>query len=118
MTKNNLASVNKTDDGLFVEVIHRVTWSHPVNELKKELTLKLRIIHQKYVAILSMVPSKQTSLQTPHASNYLDWLRNRDYQNLVVDRLLQLDNANKALIDLNITNEKKLNLIEEELSRF
>jgi hypothetical protein len=84
----------------------------------RELTLKARTIHQRHVAILSMDPTMQTNGQTPHSSDYLGWLRDRDYQNLVVDLRYQLENANNTLLDLQKTNEKILNLINQELSRF
>ena len=84
----------------------------------KEGTLQQRHLHHKHVAILSMRPDLQSMTQTPYKSDRLGWLRDRDYQNIVVDRLLQLETAADKLMDLRVSNEDILKLINQELTRF
>lgn len=83
----------------------------------KEGTLQQRHLHHKHVAILSMRPDLQ-STQTPHKSDHLGWLRDRDYQNIVMDRLLNMETAADKLMDLKESNEDILKLINQELTRF
>ena len=77
-----------------------------------------RHLHHKHVAILSRRPDLQSMTQTPHKSDHLGWLRDRDYQNIVMDRLLQMETAADKLIDLRVSNENILKLINQELTRF
>ncbi len=84
----------------------------------KEGTLQQRHLHHKHVAILSMRPDLQSVSQTPHKSDHLGWLRDRDYQNVVMDRLLQMETASDKLMDLRVSNEDVLKLINQELTRF
>jgi len=86
--------------------------------LSKEGTLQQRNLHHKYVAILSMRPDLQSTTQTPHKSEHLGWLRDRDYQNIVIDRLLQKERAGNKLMDLRVINEDIIKLINQELTRF
>ncbi|TDI68070.1 MAG: hypothetical protein E2O86_07975 [Bacteroidetes bacterium] len=86
--------------------------------VSKEGTLQQRNLHHKYVAILSMRPDLQSMTQTPHKSDYLGWLRDRDYQNIVMDRLLQMETAADKLMDLRVINEDILKLINQDLTRF
>ena len=86
--------------------------------VSKEGTLQQRNLHHKYVAILSMRPDLQSMTQTPHKSDYLGWLRDRDYQNIVMDRLLQMETAADKLMDLRVINEDIIKLINQELTRF
>ena len=84
----------------------------------KEGALQQRHLHHKHVAILSMRPDLQTMTQTSHISDHLGWLRDRDYQNIVMDRILQMEAAADRLMDLRVSNEDILRLINQELSRF
>ena len=84
----------------------------------KEGTLQQRHLHHKHVAILSMRPDLQSLTQTPHKSDHLGWLRDRDYQNIVMDRLLNMEVAADKLMDLKVNNEDILKLINQELTRF
>jgi hypothetical protein len=86
--------------------------------LSKEGTLQQRNLHHKYVAILSMRPDLQSMTQTPHKSEHLGWLRDRDYQNIVIDRLLQKERAGNKLMDLRVINDDIIKLINQELTRF
>jgi len=86
--------------------------------VSKEGTLQQRNLHHKYVAILSMRPDLQSMTQTPHKSDYLGWLRDRDYQNIVMDRLLQMETAADKLMDLRVINVDIIKLINQELTRF
>jgi hypothetical protein len=86
--------------------------------LSKEGTLQQRNLHHKYVAILSMRPDLQSTTQTPHKSEHLGWLRDRDYQNIVIDRLLQKERAGNKLMDLSVINDDIIKLINQELTRF
>ena len=60
----------------------------------------------------------QSKVQNPHKSDYLGWLRDRDYQNIVIDRILQTESAVDRLLDLKENNEIILKLIYQELTRF
>ena len=84
----------------------------------KEGTLQQRQLHHKYVAILSMRPDLQSITQTPHKSNHLGWLRDPDYQNIVMDRLLQTETAVEKLMDLSVINKDIIKLINQDLTRF
>lgn len=86
--------------------------------LSREIALKQREIHQKHIAILSMVPDMQTKKQVQHISDYLGWLRDRDHQNALMDRLFQNRNAANYLTQLKDRNENILMLINTELDRF
>jgi hypothetical protein len=86
--------------------------------VSKEGTLQQRNSHHKYVAILSMRPDLQSMTQTPHKSDRLGWLRDRDYQNIVMDRLLQIETAADKLMDLKVINKDIIKLINQELTRF
>ncbi len=86
--------------------------------LSMDIALRQRELHKSYVAILSMVPEFQTKAQVQHESDFLGWLRTRDHQNLVVDRMLQNRNAYEALLKLKDRNQSILDLINSELSRF
>ena len=84
----------------------------------KEGTLQQRHLHHKHVAILSMRPDLQSLTQTPHKSDHLGWLRDRDYQNTVMDRLLNMETAADKLMDLKVSNEDIIKYINQELTRF
>ena len=86
--------------------------------VSKEITLQQRQLHHKYVGILSMRPDLQSMIQTPHKSDHLGWLRDRDYQNIVMDRLLQMETATDKLMDLRVINDDIIKLIDQELTRF
>ena len=86
--------------------------------VSKEGTLQQRHLHHKHVAILSMRPDLQSITQTPYKSDHLGWLRDRDYQNIVMDRLLQIETAADKLMDLRVSNEDILKYINQELTRF
>jgi hypothetical protein len=93
--------------------------SYKESELvSKEGTLQQRQLHHKHVAILSMRPDLQSMTQTPHKSDHLGWLRDRDYQNIVMDRLLQMETVADRLMGLRVSNEDILKLINQELTRF
>jgi hypothetical protein len=86
--------------------------------VSKEITLQQRHEHHKHVAILSMRPDLQSMTQTPHKSDHLGWLRDRDYQNIVMDRLFQIESAADKLMAVRVTNEAILKLINHEITRF
>ena len=86
--------------------------------VSKEGTLQQRHLHHKHVAILSMRPDLQSLTQTPHKSDHLGWLRDRDYQNTVMDRLLNMETAADKLMDLKVSNEDIIKYINQELTRF
>jgi hypothetical protein len=86
--------------------------------VSKEITLQQRHEHHKHVAILSMRPDLQSMTQTPHKSDHLGWLRDRDYQNIVMDRLFQIESAADKLMAVRVTNENILKLINHEITRF
>jgi len=86
--------------------------------VSKEITLQQRHEHHKHVAILSMRPDLQSMTQTPHKSDHLGWLRDRDYQNIVMDRLFQIESAADKLMAVRVTNEDILKLINHEITRF
>ena len=86
--------------------------------LSKDIAIQQRHLHQSYVAILSMDWTKQSKVQTPHKSDVLGLLRDRDYQNTVVNRIYQTRNAVNALTNLNESNEYILELLNKELTRF
>jgi hypothetical protein len=52
-----------------------------------------------------------------HSSDFLGLLRDRNLQNIVVDRILVLRNAVDALEELADKNDAILNLINQELSK-
>ena len=86
--------------------------------LSMDIALRQRELHKSYVAILSMDPDLQTQEQVQHQSDFLRWLRSRDHQNLVIDRMLQNRNAYEALLKLMDSNQSILDLINRELNRF
>ena len=84
----------------------------------RDITLLQRDLHHKHTAILYMEPDMQSKVQNPHKSDYLGWLRDRDYQNIVIDRIFQIHRAVERLLDLKENNEIILKLINQELIRF
>ena len=86
--------------------------------LSMDIALRQRELHKSYVATLSMRPGLQTKAQIQHESDFLGWLRTRNHQNLVVDRSIQNMNAYNALLNLKDSNQRILDLINIELSRF
>jgi hypothetical protein len=65
-----------------------------------------------------MRPDLQSMTQISHKSDHLGWLRDRDYQNIVMDRLLNMEKAADKLKDLRVRNEDILKQINQELTRF
>ncbi len=86
--------------------------------LSRDITLEQRKVHKKFIAILSKAPDMQSKPQTPHKSDHLGWLRDRDHQNIVIDRLYQNRNAAQELAKLEESNDRILDLIHAELSWF
>lgn len=86
--------------------------------LSKDLVIKQRNLHQSYISILYRVVEMQKKDLAPHSSDFLGLLRDRNLQNIVVDRILVQRNAVDALEELADKNDAILNLINQELSRF
>lgn len=78
----------------------------------KELALKQRQIFSKYVSLLSIDPSYQ---QENFKSNWLGVFRDRDFQNITVDKKWNLRGAFKDLNRVNKKNKLILELIKKEL---
>ena len=76
-------------------------------DLIKELTITQRKIHQKYISLSS---TTKLFKQNAFESNFLAWLRDRDFQNVTVDKIWVL---NAAKIDLKTLADKNLEVINQ-----
>ena len=87
----------------------------------RNLALEQRKEHQKYISILNreLYREGRFSDEKNHfSSDYIGWLRDRNYQNLSLDRVWQIDQAIDELEKLNDSNNEILSLIINELERF
>ncbi len=87
----------------------------------RNLALEQRKEHQKYVSILNRELYREARFsedKNHFSSDYKGWLRDRNYQNLSLDRVWQIDQAIDELEKLYDTNNKILSLIIDELERF
>lgn len=87
----------------------------------RELALEQRKMHQRHVSILNREQNREKRFLN-HVnyfnSNYKAWLSDRNYQNLSLDRLWQIDAALIELNQLKNANKEILNSISRELDRF
>ena len=78
----------------------------------KNLTIKQRQIHQKYMSLLNSVSGYE---QEMFESDIIGLLRNREFQNVTVDKKWNLNGALNELNLLNIQNLNILNLIKKQI---
>ena len=76
------------------------------------LTINQRQIHQKYVSLLNYMPQFN---QEKFESDYLGWLRNREFQNITVDKNWVSRQAIDELNQLSVQNKIILDLIKKEI---
>ena len=79
-------------------------------DLIKELTITQRKIHQKYISLSAA--TKQFK-QNAFESNFLAWLRDRDFQNVTVDKIWVLNGAKSNLKTLADKNLEVINQLTE-----
>ncbi len=87
----------------------------------RELALEQRKMHQRHVSILNREQNREKRFLNHvnyFSSNYKAWLSDRNYQNLSLDRLWQIDAALIELNQLKNANKEILNSISRELDRF
>ncbi len=78
----------------------------------RDLTLELRKLHQKYISLLN---SDASFTQVQFKSDSLGLLRDRDFQNITVDKKWITNGAIKKLKSLNKSNQQILELIKVEI---
>tara|TARA_R110002124_G_scaffold47149_1_gene140660 strand:- start:10491 stop:11219 length:729 start_codon:yes stop_codon:yes gene_type:complete len=78
------------------------------------LTINQRQIHQKYVSLLNYMPQFN---QKKFESDYLGWLRNREFQNITVDKNWVSRQAIGELNKLAEQNKIILDLIKKEVKK-
>ena len=81
----------------------------------RELTLEQRKLHQKYISLLN---SDANFTQIQFKSDSLGLLRDRDFQNITVDKKWLTNGAINKLKSLNKSNEQILELIKVELNKY
>ncbi len=81
----------------------------------RDLTLEQRKLHQKYISILN---SDANFKQIQFKSDSLGLLRDRDFQNITVDKKWLTNGAINELKSLNKSNEQILELIKVELNKY
>ena len=77
-----------------------------------DLTINQRQIHQKYISLLDY---KSEYNQEKFISNYSGWLRNREFQNITVDKNWVSEKAIRELNILSKENKIIINLIKKEI---
>jgi len=78
------------------------------------LTINQRQIHQKYVSLLNYMPEFN---QENFKSDYLGWLRNREFQNITADKNWVIRQAIGELNQLSQENKIVLDLIKKEMKQ-
>jgi sensor domain CHASE-containing protein len=78
------------------------------------LTINQRQMHQKYVSLLNYMPEFN---QEKFESDYLGWLRNREFQNITVDKNWVIRQAVSELNELSEQNKIILDIIKIEVKK-
>ncbi|MBN4085537.1 hypothetical protein JYT89_04250 [Flavobacteriaceae bacterium AH-315-B10] len=81
----------------------------------RDLTLEQRKLHQKYISLLN---SDASFTQVHFKSDSLGLLRDRNFQNITVDKKWITNGAINELKALNKSNEQILELIKVELNKY
>ena len=79
-----------------------------------DLTIKQRQIHQKYITLLDYMSE---FYQEKFISDYSGWLRNREFQNITVEKSWISEQAIKDLNVLSKENKTIIDLIKKELTK-
>lgn len=85
-----------------------------------QIQLKLRENHQKYISLLSEATSEnnlESVKENMFESNYINWLRDRENQNISVESKWKIEHSIMILKDLDNINTMVLGMMKKEIAK-